>query len=219
MWLRCQGQADSTQARQGQADYLEARPSGPHTRAGVEPLMRGRGPRRRQRPPPNPADIERKRIRGIYSRWGGVSPPRPAEVMKVIAKSNVSRLQSAQRQKQKESTAASFKRRKSQRREYWRRRSGQAPEVGMGGSSAPITKQQPRLIPAQERRANGWASRGPKSSLTPELALEIAGLLESGASIEGIAKRTGHPASTVRHWVRSGRVAALGRSQQNTANT
>ena len=80
----------------------------------------------------------------------------------------------------------------------------------MGASSAPITKQQPNVIPAQERRANGWASRGPRSTLTPELALEIAGLLESGVSIEGIAKRTGHPASTVRHWVRSGRVAALG---------
>ena len=89
----------------------------------------------------------------------------------------------------------------------------------MGGSSAPITKQQPRLIPPQERRANGLASRGPRSSLTPATALEIAGLLESGVSIKGIAERTGHPASTVRHWVKSGRVAALGRSQQNTTNT
>ena len=90
---------------------------------------------------------------------------------------------------------------------------------GDGGSSAATTTQTPNVIPAQERRANGLASRGPRSSLTPETALEIAGLLESGVSIEGIAERTGHPASTVRHWVRSGRVAASGRSQQNTTNT
>ena len=181
--------------------------------------MRGRGPRRRQRPPPNPADIERKRIRGIYERWGGVSPPRPAEVMKVIAKSNVSRLQSAQRQKQKESTAASFKRRKSQRQESWRRRLGQAPEREMGGSSAPITKQQPRLIPARERQASGLANKGPRTTLTPETALEIAGLLES-VSIKKIAERTGHPASTVRHWVKVGPGGGAGEvPHNNTTNT
>ena len=181
--------------------------------------MRGRGPQRRRKPPVPRAEVERKRISSLYARWGSPTPPRPVEVMRVIAKSNESRVASAQRQRRKEATAASFRRAKSQRREYWRRRSGQPPEVGMGGSSAPITKQQPRLIPPQERRANGPASRGPRSSLTPETALEIAGLLESGVSIKGIAGRTGHPASTVRHWVRSGRVAALGRDTHNTTNT
>ena len=89
----------------------------------------------------------------------------------------------------------------------------------MGGSSAPITKQQPRLIPAKERKANGLASRGPRSTLTPETALEIARLLETGVAIKGIAERTSHPASTVRHWIKSGRVAALGRDTHNGTNT
>ena len=176
--------------------------------------MRGRGPRRRQRPPPNPADIERKRIRGIYARWGGVSPPRPAEVMKVIAKSNVSRLQSAQRQRQKESTAASFRARKARRLRRW-----QVGREDFGGRVVtPTAKSRPAaVIEGREREKLGWASKGPATTLTPETALEIAGLLES-VSIKEIAERTGHPPSTVRHWIKSGRVAALGRSQQNTAN-
>ena len=90
--------------------------------------------------------------------------------------------------------------------------------MGQGQGGSATTTQTPKVIPAQERRSSGMASKGPRTTLTPETALEIAGLLESGVSIKGIAERTGHPASTVRHWVRSGRVAALGRSQQNTAN-
>ena len=175
-----------------------------------------RSPRRKPQVPRAEAErrLRRKRIQGIFEGWGRPTPPTPREVQRIVAKSNATRTQSAQRSRRKEATGAAFRRAKSRRREYWRRRLGQAPEVGMGGSSAPITKQQPKIIPAQERRANGWASRGPRSSLTPATALEIAGLLESGVSIKGIAERTGHPASTVRHWVRSGRVAALGRSQQ-----
>ena len=89
--------------------------------------------------------------------------------------------------------------------------------MGQGQGGSATTTQTPKVIPAQERRSSGMASKGPRTTLTPETALEIAGLLES-VSIKEIAERTGHPASTVRHWVKSGRVAALGRSQQNTAN-
>ena len=163
--------------------------------------------------------LRRQRVQGIFQGWGRPTPPTVREVQRLVAKSNSSRKESVQRSRRRESTAASFRRAKSRRREYWRKRLGQAPEMGMGGSSAATTTQTPNVIPAQERRANGLASRGPRSSLTPATALEIAGLLESGVSIKGIAERTGHPASTVRHWVRSGRVAALGRSKQNTTNT
>ena len=52
--------------------------------------------------------------------------------------------------------------------------------MGQGQGGSATTTQTLNVIPAQERRANGLASRGPRSSLTPELALEIAGLLESG---------------------------------------
>ena len=181
--------------------------------------MKSRGPQRRRKPPVPRAEIARKRLASLYARWGSPTPPSGREVLRIVAKSNESRAASAQRHRRKQSTAASFRRAKTRRREYWQKRAGHR-EIGMGqgqGGSA-TTTQTPNVIPAQERRANGLASRGPRSSLTPELALEIAGLLESGVSIEGIAKRTGHPASTVRHWVRSGRVAALGRTQQNTTN-
>ena len=50
----------------------------------------------------------------------------------------------------------------------------------MGGSSASITKQQLRLIPAKERKANGWASHGAPSTLTVETAQAVADCLEAG---------------------------------------
>ena len=177
--------------------------------------MKSRGPQRRRKPPVPRAEIARKRLASLYARWGSPTPPSGREVLRIVAKSNESRAASAQRHRRKQSTAASFRRAKTRRREYWQKRAGHR-ESGMGqgqGGSA-TTTQTPNVIPAQERRANGLASRGPRSSLTPATALEIAGLLESGVSIKGIAERTGHPASTVRHWVKSGRVAALGRTQQ-----
>ena len=177
---------------------------------------RRRPPRRKPQPPRAEAErrLRRKRIQGIFEGWGRPTPPTPREVQRLVAKSNASRTQSAQRQRRKQSTSDAFRRAKSRRKEYWRRRLGKEIGMGQGQGGSATTIPTPKIIPAQERRANGLASRGPRSSLTPELALEIAGLLESGVSIKGIAERTGHPASTVRHWVRSGRVAALGRTQQ-----
>ena len=72
-----------------------------------------------------------------------------------------------------------------------------------------VTKQQPNVIPAQERRASGWARRGPAFSLTPELTQGVAGYLDADLSIKEIAEATGTPATTVRHWVRSGRVGLV----------
>ena len=163
--------------------------------------------------------LRRRRVQGIFQGWGRPTPPTVREVQRLVARSNVTRTQSAQRSRRKEAVAASFRRAKSQRRAYWRRRLGKELGMGQGQGGSATTTQTPKVIPAQERRSSGMASKGPRTTLTPETALEIAGLLESGVSIKGIAERTGHPASTVRHWVRSGRVAALGRSQQNTANT
>ena len=105
--------------------------------------------------------LRRRRVQGIFQGWGRPTPPTVREVQRIVAKSNSSRSQSTQRRRQKEATGAAFRRTKSRRREYWRRRLGQAPEMGMGGSSAATTTQTPNVIPAQERRANGLASRGP----------------------------------------------------------
>ena len=84
-----------------------------------------------------------------------------------------------------------------------------SPRGGDGGSSVVVTKQQPNVIPAQERRASGWARRGPASSLTPELAQVVAGYLDADLSIKEIAEATGTPVTTIRHWARSGRIASV----------
>ena len=175
---------------------------------------RRRSPRRKPPVPRAEAErqLRRQRVQGIFQGWGRPTPPTVREVQRIVAKSNASRKESAQRSRRKESTAASFRRAKTRRREYWQKRAGHR-EIGMcqGQGGSATTTQTPKVIPAQERRSSGMASKGPRTTLTPETALEIAGLLESGVSIKGIAERTGHPASTVRHWVKSGRVAALGR--------
>ena len=174
--------------------------------------MKSRGPQRRRKPPVPRAEIARKRLASLYSRWGSPTPPSGREVLRIVAKSNASRMQSAQRQRRKQSTSDAFRRRKAQRREYWRRRLGQAPEVGMGqgqGSSA-TTTQTPKIIPAQERRGSGMARKGPVSTLTAELAQRLAGYMEfTDWSIREIAEKTGTPATTIRHWARSGRIASV----------
>ena len=172
--------------------------------------MKSRGPQRRRKPPVPRAEIARKRLASLYARWGSPTPPSGREVLRIVAKSNESRAASAQRHRRKQSTSASFRRAKTRRREYWQKRAGHR-EIGMGqgqGGSA-TTTQTPNVIPAQERRANGLASRGPRSSLTPELALEIAGLLEMGVTVAEIAQATGSPVTTIRHWARSGRIASV----------
>ena len=164
--------------------------------------MRGRGPRRRRKPPVPRAEIARKRLASLYARWGSPTPPSGREVLRIMARSNSSRMQSAKRKRRKEATAASFRRAKSQRREYWRRRLGQAPEV-VG------TKQQPKVISDRERRESGMATKGPRTTLTPEVAALLADCLEAGLSVRATAEKTGHPATTIRHWARSGRIASV----------
>ena len=164
--------------------------------------MKSRGPQRRRKPPVPRAEIARKRLASLYSRWGSPTPPSGREVLRIVAKSNASRMQSAQRSRRKESRAASFRRAKSQRREYWRRRLGQAPEVV-------VTKQQPKVISDRERRESGMATKGPRTTLTPEVAAQLADCLEAGLSVRATAEETGHPATTIRHWARSGRIASV----------
>ena len=172
---------------------------------------RRRSPRRKPPLPRAEAErrLRRRRVQDIFEGWGRPTPPTPREVQRIVAKSNASRTQSAHRQRRKQSTSDAFRRRKVQRREYWRRRLGQAPEVGMGGSSAPITKQQPRLIPARERRASGMAPMGPRTTLTVETAQAVADCLEAGLSVRATAEKTGVPPSTVSHWDKSGRLAVV----------
>ena len=53
------------------------------------------------------------------------------------------------------------------------------------------------------------ASRGPTSSLTPELAQVVTDMMAGGASTKEIAKAAGVSPPTVRRWTRTGRVAAV----------
>ena len=71
-------------------------------------------------------------------------------------------------------------------------------------------------IPAGERRRNGLGARGSPSTLTPELARTVLELRAAGLSYQRVAQETGHPASSLRHWVVSGRAAAMSEDRGQT---
>ena len=151
----------------------------------------------RRKPPVPRAEAERRlrrrRVQGIFQGWGRPTPPTVREVQRIVAKSNVSRLQSAQRQKQKESTAASFRARKARRLRRW--------QVGREDFGGRVVSK-PMVI----THASTGQRRGPPTSLTPAVAAVITDRLAAGDSIRGIARDLGIPRSTVGHWVRTGRV-------------
>ena len=92
---------------------------------------------------------------------------------------------------------------------------------GMAGRTETTRHAQP-TIPGSERRRAGMASRGSATSLTPELAAHILKLRLQGQTYREIGEATGHPPSTIRHWIRSGRAAAVvsaGGGGQTSSNT
>ena len=162
---------------------------------------------RRRRPPrrkpgPTPRERRRKRISGVYQRWGSPTPPTPREVRRIIYKGDVAATQSARRRRTREATAAAFRSRKAKRRARWKR-----PSQGLELPAGP--PKPPRTIGDTERRQAGMASRGPTSSLTPELAQVVTDMMAGGASTKEIAKAAGVSPPTVRRWTRTGRVAAV----------
>ena len=172
--------------------------------AAVGSSMRrgGRGIKRQRKPGPTPRERRRRRISGVYQRWGSPTPPTPREVRRIIYKGDVAATQSARRRRNREATSAAFRFRKAKRQARWKR-PGQGLELPAGPPKPP------RTIGDTERRQAGMASRGPTSSLTPELAQVVTDMMAGGASTKEIAKAAGVSPPTVRRWTRTGRVAAV----------
>ena len=111
--------------------------------------------------------------------------------------------------------------RREAKAEAWRarfRKPGASPFMrlpGMSGPSATSARKQP-VISADARRQAGMASRGSPTSLTLELAAHILELRAEGLSYQEIGERTGHPATTIRHWTVSGRAAAVSEDRGQT---
>ena len=162
----------------------------------------GRGIKRQRKPGPTPRERRRKRISSVYQRWGSPTPPTPREVRRIIYQGDVAATQSARRRRNREATAAAFRLGKAKRRARWQPR-GQGLELPAGPPKPP------RTIGDTERRQAGMASRGPTSSLTPELAQVVTDMMAGGASTKEIAKAAGVSPPTVRRWTRTGRVAAV----------
>ena len=161
----------------------------------------GRQRRRRQRPPVPRAEIAAKRLKNLYQRWGSPTPPTGPEVLRLLAKADAAAVQSRQRRRQKERTAAAWRGRRARRLKRWQR--GRE-DIGGRIWSTPTTTTKPRI--QSDRRGQGMGRRGPTTSLTPAVAAVIADRLEAGDSVRMVAKDLGIPRSTVGHWIRTGRV-------------
>ena len=116
---------------------------------------------------------------------------------------------SARRRRRKQSVSASFRQRKTKRREFWKRLAGH-PAGGDGLEGRVDKAKQLAVIPREERRASGYASKGPRSLLTPEIAVQLAWLTDNtDLSVRAIAEELGQPPGRVRGWLRSQRVTAM----------
>ena len=105
--------------------------------------------------------------------------------------------------------------RKESRAEAWRarfRKPGASPLMrlpGMSDREATVNRRRQSTISATERQQSGLASRGSRSTLTPETAAHILELRAEGTSFRRIAADVQHPESTIRHWLKSGRAEAV----------
>ena len=142
--------------------------------------MKGRGPRRRRKPPTPRGEIMRKRMAGLYAGWGAPTPPTSREVFKIVARGNESRLKSRQRTRRKELIAAAYRRRKARRLRRW--------QVGREDFGGRVVSK-PMVI----THASTGQRRGPPTSLTTETAAAITDRLAAGDSIRGIARDLAYP--------------------------
>ena len=111
---------------------------------------------------------------------------------------------------------------KEQRAERWRakyRKANSSPFSALPGMQGRVESggRTPPVVSEDERRELGLASRGSRSTLGVELATHVLELRAEGQSYQKIAAAVGCPQSTIRHWVVSGRAAAVskGRGQTN----
>ena len=104
--------------------------------------------------------------------------------------------------------------RKERHAEKWRaqyRKASTSPFDGLPGLAgrSETTRARQPVMSSSERRQSGVAPRGSPSTLTPELAGRVLELRAEGMSYQRIGGETGHPATTVRYWVVSGRASVV----------
>ena len=73
----------------------------------------------------------------------------------------------------------------------------------------PVRRKPPAKVSGAKRQIQGLNRRGQATTLTLELAIQIAELQSSGANVSVIAATIERPRRTVAHWVQSGRASSM----------
>ena len=144
--------------------------------------------------------------------------PRPWDITAALMATQVRKSKRAKEKHQKLRRKASRENRREARAEAWRvkyRKPGSSPFSalpGMGGRVETSRAAQPTITETERRRA-GMASRGSPTTLTAETASAVLELRAEGLSYREIGQRTGHPATTIGHWLRTGRASAVSKGR------
>ena len=180
---------------------------------------RGRGRRRRNVRTQQPVRVTSRRTGAggvtVEETYEWLRPPSGWDVAVAGMATEVRKAQAAQKRAARKRYIRRAEHRKESRAEAWRRKyqtPGDSPFMrlpGMSGRGETTNRRRQSTISATERQQSGLASRGSRSTLTPETAAHILELRTGGMSYREIGERTGHPATTIRHWIVSGRASAV----------
>ena len=159
-----------------------------------------RGPARRRRLPVSQRELDQRWLKSFYDSWGPPTPPTGRDVLKYAARRNEAHAKAEARTEKKAAVNTSFRRARVRRQARRRGRTrGEGQTAVLRQRSRPASRGRPQ---------QGLATRGPATTLSPELAREVLKLRESGTTIAVIGKRVSRSPSTVAKWLRSGRAAA-----------
>ena len=187
-------------------------------------LVKKRGRRRRNPRTQRPASITVRRVgtgrATELTTFSWVSPPTAWDAAAAAMSGQVRKAERQQKKVAKARGKARRESRKESKREGWRdkyRKGSASPFENLPGMAGRTETTRARSVVSEdERRQTGMAHRGPASTLTPTLARQVLELRAAGMSYREIAQETGHPATTVRHWVVSGRASAVSEDRGQT---
>ena len=189
--------------------------------------MPRRRPKRRGRRRRN----ERTQRPVVVTRWrtgtGGTTeleesawlrPPTGWDVTALAMRTQADKAKRLSEKRAKKVRKASRENRREAKAERWRarfRKPGASPFNLLPGMASRVEsgRAAPPVIPDTERRRAGMASRGSPTTLTTETASTVLELRAEGLSYREIGQRTGHPATTIGHWLRTGRASAVSKGR------
>ena len=181
--------------------------------------MKRRGRRRRNVRTQQPFRVTQRRTGAggvtLEQTFEWLRPPSGWDVAVAGMATQVRKAQGAQKKAARRRYIARSEARREAKAEAWRRKyqtPGDSPFMrlpGMSGRGETTNRRRQSTISATERQRAGLAPRGSRSTLTPELASTILELRAEGLSYQEIGERTGHPATTIRHWTVTGRASAV----------